>query len=288
MITPDQLATLLDATQLSPLARAVDRRETDSEAARILALAESAGLVIAWTAPEGAYLAGALEAIVTTAPEDRTTRLLIDRGGLVSLPDYGPQGLTNDHADQLVRRHLAVRIDAAATIMKDDGPRWATTITVPHATFTLHAGPHPFVRGVVFALGFLPAPPAHTDGFQTRTARWVEDTFGEQTRDDLPERCDRFIEEALEFLQAVGYRRESVERAMDYVYSREAGDPMQEAGGVQVTLAGLCDHLGFDAAFAGEVELARIETMIAAVRAKNGTKPRFDAPTQAPRLALVK
>lgn len=273
MITPDQVAELLDGNELTAF----------QEDARIRELARSAGLTIVWAGPEGISFTGSMTA---TYPHAATGPLLINRAGRMMFPAYDGEGLTLAHADQLVRRRLAERIEVHASPAR--GPFWTLNSSAPHAAFTLLKGGRAYCRALVIAVGFLPAAPEHEDTFQNRTSNWVEDTFGEQKAADLPKRCDRFLEEVLEFLQAVGYDQSAVDRAAEYVYSRKPGDPMQEAGGVRVTFASLCEQLGFDGDLAGEVELARIETMVDDVRAKNILKPSFHEVPSPPRLALVK
>ncbi len=46
-----------------------------------------------------------------------------------------------------------------------------------------------------------------TDNFQNRVAPWMEACFGPEISADRVERNDRFIEEALELVQASGYPR---------------------------------------------------------------------------------
>lgn len=74
--------------------------------------------------------------------------------------------------------------------------------------------------------------------FQGRVATWVRNTFGEAA-DDKKERALRFLEEALELVQAVGLDRDAVHRLVDYVFARKPGDVYQEIGGAMVTLSAL-------------------------------------------------
>lgn len=60
---------------------------------------------------------------------------------------------------------------------------------------------------------------------------------------------------------------------VDYVFSRPAGEPGLEAGGVMVTLAGLCTASGIDMQRAGEDELSRNWNRIDAIRAKRAARP---------------
>lgn len=111
------------------------------------------------------------------------------------------------------------------------------------------------------------------DSFQARVRPWLHACFGEAIAGDQAERCHRFLEEALELVQACGIGREDCLRLVGYVYGRPAGNPGQEAGGVMTTLAALCLAFGLDMREAGETELARVWGKIDAIRAKQAAKP---------------
>lgn len=113
--------------------------------------------------------------------------------------------------------------------------------------------------------------------FQDRVKPWMLACFGEEISNDKLERCDRFIEEALELVQAIGYSPDRAHALVDYVFNREVGEPHQEVGGVMVTLAALCLASGLDMDKSGEDELARIWTKIEKIRAKRATKPTGSA-----------
>ena len=70
-------------------------------------------------------------------------------------------------------------------------------------------------------------------------------------------RAARFIEEAAELVQAVGLPKDHVLRALDYVYSRPAGEPAQEMGGVSNTQYALAGALGLSVAVCEDKEIAR-------------------------------
>ncbi len=110
--------------------------------------------------------------------------------------------------------------------------------------------------------------------FQSRVRAWVIETFGKDFADNKRERDDRFMEEAIELYQALGNPVDHLWTLAQYVYSREAGDPRQELGGVQTTLAALSEAHGLDMVDARETELARIWTKVEAIRAKAATKPK--------------
>jgi hypothetical protein len=68
--------------------------------------------------------------------------------------------------------------------------------------------------------------------------------------------------------------QEQAHAMVDYVYGRPVGEPVQEVGGVEVTLAALCDASGIDKDEAAETELTRIsnDAVIARIREKQAGK----------------
>ena len=120
---------------------------------------------------------------------------------------------------------------------------------------------------------FLAQQSAH-ESFQSRVRPWLLTCFGEAIASDKSERNHRFLEESLELVQALGCTQDEAHQLVDYVFGRPSGDPLQEVGGVTVTLAALCLANALDMAAAGEVELARIWTKVEQIRAKQAAKPR--------------
>jgi len=110
--------------------------------------------------------------------------------------------------------------------------------------------------------------------FQERVAPWMLACFGYEISGDQPERNHRFLEEALELVQAKGCTAEEAHQLVDYVFGRDIGDPHQEVGGVMVTLAALCLAADLDMDAAAEDELARIWTKVETIRAKQAAKPK--------------
>lgn len=94
--------------------------------------------------------------------------------------------------------------------------------------------------------------------FQSRVAGWMASCFSEEIAADRVERCDRFIEEALELVQACGYSADRAHAIVDYVFSRPDGRAPQEVGGVMVTLAALCNVFKITILDEAETELARL------------------------------
>ena len=110
--------------------------------------------------------------------------------------------------------------------------------------------------------------------FQQRVQPWMLACFGEKIAADKAERNHRFLEEALELVQATGCTVGEAHQLVDYVYGRPVGEPVQEIGGVMVTLAALCLAHGIDMHSAAETELARIWTKVEQIRAKQAAKPK--------------
>jgi hypothetical protein len=118
--------------------------------------------------------------------------------------------------------------------------------------------------------------------FQASVRPWVLECFGDEAANDVRERGDRLLEEVLELLQSHGYDPARVATLRDYVFSRPAGEPAQEVGGVMVTLAAYCLATGIDMHAAGETELARIWTKVDAIRAKQASKRGLHTPLPVP------
>lgn len=118
------------------------------------------------------------------------------------------------------------------------------------------------------------APPAQVPSFQKRVQPWMMECFGPAIASDREERNHRFLEEALELVQACGCTASEAHQLVDYVYGRPVGDKPQEVGGVMVTLAALCLAQGLDMHECGEIELARIWTKVEKIRAKQAAKPK--------------
>jgi len=110
--------------------------------------------------------------------------------------------------------------------------------------------------------------------FQRRVLGWLIACFGERISFDITERNYRFLEEALELVQALGLKREEAHWLVSYVYNRPAGDSRQEVGGALVTLCALCIANGYDLEELGEEEVARIWTKLDKIREKQAGKPR--------------
>lgn len=124
------------------------------------------------------------------------------------------------------------------------------------------------------------AGPIQGEGAQTLQARvkpWMDVCFGPEISADKLERNDRFMEEAVELVQASGYPASRAHELVEYVYNRPQGDINQEVGGVMITLAAHCLAHGVDMHEAGETELARIWTKVEQIREKQKSKPKGSA-----------
>ena len=112
---------------------------------------------------------------------------------------------------------------------------------------------------------------------QHRVNVWAEKVFPEEVRADKIERSMRFLEEATELCQSIGLTAEKAHVVVDYVFGRPIGEPMQEVGGVMVTLAVLCDASELDMIACGDIELSRIDTpeMRGKIAAKQVSKRLF-------------
>jgi NTP pyrophosphatase (non-canonical NTP hydrolase) len=113
--------------------------------------------------------------------------------------------------------------------------------------------------------------------FQVRVDKWIRHCFGEAIRGDKAERNHRFIEEALELVQAAGCTASEAHQLVDYVFGRSIGDVKQEVGGVMNTLAALCNIYDIDLDAAAETELRRVWTKSDQIRAKQAAKPKHSA-----------
>ncbi len=113
--------------------------------------------------------------------------------------------------------------------------------------------------------------------FQARVHEWTTACFPPSAQSDVSERAHRFLEEALELVQASNCSREDALALVEYVFSRPEGATYQEAGGVMVTLAALCNAQSVDMDRAGELELSRNWSRIDKIRAKQAAKPQGSA-----------
>lgn len=117
--------------------------------------------------------------------------------------------------------------------------------------------------------------------FQSRVLAWFLDCFrskhGGLTSDKSKRHINhRFLEEALELVQACDCTEAEAMAVVTYVYKRSKGEKAQEVGGVGTSLAVLCSAHGIDLIQSVETEYARIITMVEVIRNKENLKPTFE------------
>ncbi len=111
--------------------------------------------------------------------------------------------------------------------------------------------------------------------FQIGVRNWLTECFGDVIARNKLERNQRFLEEALELVQACGGTQDECHQLVDYVFGRPEGEKEQEVGGVLVTLAALCLAHDMDMEKCGATEATRIWTKVEQIRAKHFAKPKF-------------
>lgn len=109
--------------------------------------------------------------------------------------------------------------------------------------------------------------------YQQQVLTWLIECFGSEIAYNCKERNYRFLEEALELVQACNCTVNEAHLLVDYVYNRPKGEKSQEVGGVMVTLAALCSVNELDMEGAAKKELKRIWTKIPQIRTKQEAKP---------------
>ena len=93
---------------------------------------------------------------------------------------------------------------------------------------------------------------------QITVENWIRKTFGKKSIEDKHERIARLLEEAFELAQAESYPIETIRKIADHVYSKPAGWPQQELGGVGVCVLAYAAAAGYNADDMEARELARI------------------------------
>ena len=84
------------------------------------------------------------------------------------------------------------------------------------------------------------------DALQQMIIDWARETFG-QVALAPEERARRFLEEAVELVQAQGVPKEHITAIVEHVYNKPPGDVFQEVGGCSVTLLAYCAAVGLSA-----------------------------------------
>lgn len=114
--------------------------------------------------------------------------------------------------------------------------------------------------------------------YQESVNEFMQVCFGPEISANKRERNFRFLEESIELAQACGTTKEEALLLVDCVFNRPLGEPIQEVGGVMVTLAALCNAHEIGMESAGEKELNRVYTIIDKIRAKWKAKQIKDGP----------
>ena len=162
-----------------------------------------------------------------------------------------------DVQDRIIKR-LNDEVEACKPVV---GQRWGD-------------GDEGYWEGLKAAAEIVRSTPFENPTFQSRVLPWLHECFGEAVSSDKAERAHRFVEEALELVQAAGITRAECLQLVDYVYGRPAGEIAQEVGGVMTTLAAFCLAHGLSMHDAGEAELVRVWGKIDVIRAKQAAKPK--------------
>jgi len=113
--------------------------------------------------------------------------------------------------------------------------------------------------------------------FQEIAHDWAKFCFGEETVANKNECCARFLEEALELVQSLGFTRTDAYQLVNHVFDRDEGRPSQEVGGVCVTLAVLCGACDLNMLDCSIEEMNRVRhpDVMKRIRQKNANKPQF-------------
>ncbi len=85
------------------------------------------------------------------------------------------------------------------------------------------------------------------DWRQRIVGSWVARTFGVAVSQNLKERATRVVEEAIELAQAEGVDYRVIEDLLNHVWRKTPGHPLQEVGGIGVTLLAYCEAKGISA-----------------------------------------
>lgn len=105
--------------------------------------------------------------------------------------------------------------------------------------------------------------------YGVRCLKWALHTFNSNLVYNTHERCARFLEEALELVQTLGFNKRRALALVEYVYGREPGEVDQEFGGVMNTLFLLGETTSKNLHELGEIELSRCWDNVEKIRAKN-------------------
>lgn len=120
------------------------------------------------------------------------------------------------------------------------------------------------------------------DNRQKAVIQWVEDTFGKSSL-TTRERALRVLEEAIELAQAEGIEINQACSVAEHVFSKPPGDPVQEVGGLGVTLLAYCEARGVSADMEERREFNRVLAVDPAhFRARHNKKADASIAARAP------
>jgi hypothetical protein len=89
---------------------------------------------------------------------------------------------------------------------------------------------------------------------------WAVEMFGPVAL-DRDERLDRFLEEAIELAHAEGCGRLHLNRIINRVYERPAGDTIKEVGQAQACLETFAESIGLSSDAEASKEFERVKTI---------------------------
>lgn len=105
----------------------------------------------------------------------------------------------------------------------------------------------------------------------------VRKLLGDDAVDNTQERNHRFIEEAIELVQANGMSKSAVMALVDHVFSKPVGEIKQEAGGVLATFTTLCVQADIDIDEIAQDELDWADSIsVEWFRARQSRKPAIE------------
>lgn len=102
---------------------------------------------------------------------------------------------------------------------------------------------------------------AERQALQQLLQGWCATTFGKEHAESRRIRALRFLEEAIELVQAQGLDHHDVAFVSDYVFGRPVGQTPQEVGGVMIALNCLCENLGLSIDTCERNEASRVLTV---------------------------
>lgn len=249
-----------------------------------MALTQSAVIAEAWR-KAGLDVISLAPVVAAVAVPDIEVAVLMNRSACRKYPDDINMRLAHNAgwraACDALASGAAQAVAAPSAADVDTSQRQGCTRSHPHENMS----PMCVLRTEIARLNHAEAVAQARDPFQQRVQPWLLACFGAEIAGDKQERNHRFLEEAVELVQANGCTASEAHQLVDYVFGRPVGEPAQEVGGVMVTLAALCLASGLDMHQAGEVELARIWGKVEQIRAKQAAKPKHSplpaAPAQA-------